>query len=74
MENEKDNKNVYEAKPSLKAHIKLFESLLKHLNGNDESLKARAMWVTWCLPQYINDKLMLDIERAMIEFGNKQTH
>ena len=68
-----ENKNVYEAKQSLKAHIKFFEALLKHVNGTDEVLKARAMWATWCLHRYINDGLMVDIEKAMKEYGNKET-
>ncbi len=60
-----ENKNVYEAKNSLKAHIKFFEALLKHINGNDEVYKARAMWASWCLHRYINDGLISDIEKAM---------
>lgn len=67
-----ENKNVYEAKNSLKAHIKFFEALLKHVNGNDEVLKSRAMWATWCLHRYINDGLMVDIEMAMREYGTKE--
>jgi hypothetical protein len=66
-----ENKNVYEAKQSLKAHIKFFEALLKHVNGNDEVQKARAMWATWCLHRYINDGLIVDIEHAMREYGTK---
>lgn len=61
----KDEKNVYEAKQSLKHHIKFFDALLKHLNGSDQIVKGRAMWATWCLHRYINDGLMVDIERAM---------
>lgn len=60
-----DNNNVYEAKLSVKAHIKFFEALLKHLNGNDEALKARAMWASWVLHRYINDSFVPDIEKAM---------
>ncbi len=63
----KDNQNVYEAKQSVKAHIKFFEALLSHLNGNDEVLKARAMWASWCLHRYINDRFIPDIEKAMRE-------
>lgn len=69
-----ENKNIYEAKQSLKSHIKFFEALLKHVNGNDEVFKNRAMWATWCLHRYINDKLMVDIEKAMKEYGSKDTH
>jgi hypothetical protein len=68
---EKEDKNVFEAKQSLKAHIKFFEALVKHINGNDNVLKNRAMWATWCLHRYINDGLMVDIETAMREFGSK---
>ena len=66
-----DNKNVYEAKQSVKAHIKFFEALLKHLNGNDKVLKGRAMWASWCLHRYINDGLVPDMENAMRELGEK---
>lgn len=64
-----ENKNVYEAKESLKAHIKFFQALLKHVNGTDEALKNRAMWATWCLHRYMNDGLILDMEQAMKEYG-----
>ena len=67
-----ENKNVYEAKKSLKANIKLFEDLLKHVNGTDEVIKARAMWATWCLHRYINDRIIVDIEMAMREYGTKE--
>ena len=62
-----DEKNLYEAKKSLKSHIKFFESLLKHLNGSDQVLKGRSMWASWCLHRYINDGLITDIEKAMKE-------
>ena len=61
--------NIQEAKLSIKSHIKFFESLLGHIKGNNEMLKARAMWATWCLHRYINDGLMVDIEHAMREYG-----
>lgn len=61
----KEDENVYEAKQSVKAHIKFFESLLGHLNGKDHVLKGRAMWAAWCLHRYINDGLVFDIEKAM---------
>lgn len=63
----REDSNVYEAKQSLKAHIKFFDALLKHLSGNDPVLKGRAMWATWCLHRYINDGLVTDIEKAMRE-------
>lgn len=66
-----ENSNIDEAKKSLKAHIKFLESLLGHIKGNNEILKARAMWTTWCLHRYINDGLMVDIENAMRELGEQ---
>lgn len=60
-----EDKSVIEAKKSLKSHIKFFEGLLKHINGNDTILKGRAMWGAWCLHRYINDRLIGDIETAM---------
>ena len=65
----REDKNVIEAKESIKAHIKFFEALLKHLNGNDVVLKGRAMWAAWCLHQYMNDGLVSDIETAMKRHG-----
>jgi len=53
----------------VKPDIKFFESLLKHLNGNDEGLKSRAMWASWCLHTYLNNGLILDIQKAMKEHG-----
>lgn len=70
-----ENKNIYEAKQSLKAHIKFFETLLKHVNSNDVALQNRAMWATWCLHRYMNDGLVIDIEHAMKTLGtNKITN
>lgn len=68
-----DEKNIHEAKQSLKAHIKFFEALLGHIRGPDPVLKGRAMWATWCLHRYINDGLIQDIENAMTQFGGKNT-
>lgn len=65
----KPNDNVLEAKKSLKSHIKFFESLLGHLRGSDEVLKARAMWASWCLHRYIHDQLINDIAKAMQDHG-----
>lgn len=67
----KENSNIQEAKQSLKSHIKFLESLLGHIKGNNEVLKARAMWAAWCLHQYINNRLMGDIETSMKEHGGK---
>ncbi len=30
-----------------------------------KQLKGKAMWTGWCLHRYINNNLMLDIEKAM---------
>jgi hypothetical protein len=57
--------NIKAAKDCLKSHIKFFESLLKHLNGTDEVMKGRAVWASWCLHRYINDRLIGEIEKAM---------
>jgi hypothetical protein len=65
-----DEKNVYEAKNSLKSHIKFLETLLEHIKKDDPILKGRAMWATWCLHRYINDGLINDIETAMREHGS----
>jgi DNA-binding transcriptional regulator Cro len=62
----KAQRNVYEAKQSLKSHIKLFQSCLKQLNGSDDKAKNKAMWLSWCLHRYINDNLFTDIKSAMI--------
>ncbi len=70
----KSQGNVYEAKQSIKYHIKFLQSLKSHISGSDKVLKSRAMWATWCLHRYINDKLIEDMEKAMKEFGNKDEH
>lgn len=64
-----ENETIQEAKKSIKSHIKFFESLLGHIKGNNPALKSRAMWATWCLHRYINDRLIHDIEKAMKEHG-----
>lgn len=66
------NSNIADAKKSIKSHIKFLESLLKHIDGNDEAFQARAMWTAWCLHKYINNNLMLDIQRAMEEYGQDE--
>ena len=63
----KEEQNVYDAKKAIKAHIKFFESLLKHLNGTDRAFKNRAMWTSWCLNNYMNNELMNDIQKRMKE-------
>ena len=60
-----DNPNIQKAKKSLKHHIKLLESLKDHITKEEEPMLSRAMWVTWCLHRYINEKLIHDIEEAM---------
>lgn len=67
-----NDSNIYDAKKSVKAHIKFFQALLRHLNGADEILKGRAMWASWCLHQYINTHFIPDIERTMRENKDRQ--
>ncbi len=64
-----EDKAVIDAKEIIKAHIKFLEALLKHLNENDTILKGRAMWASWCLHNYFNNGLVVDIEKAMKEQG-----
>lgn len=68
MEKSKQDENIVEAKKSLKSHIKFLECLIKHIGGDDEVLKGRAMWAAWCLHRYINDGMIKDIEQAMRAF------
>lgn len=67
-----EEKNLQDAKLSVKSHIKFFEALLTHLKGSDPVLKGRAMWAAWCLHRYINDNLISDIEQAMKTYGNTE--
>ena len=69
----KEYDNVLDAKKSVKAHISFFEALLKHLNGTDKVLRARAVWASWCLHRYINDKMIGDIHDAMEKNVPKET-
>lgn len=64
--------NVKEAVKSLKSHIKFFESLLGHIRFGEPQFKARAMWASWCLHRYINDRLVDDIKEAMEKHGDKK--
>ncbi len=68
----KDYDNILEAKRSVKAHIAFFEALLKHLKGTDKVLRARAVWASWCLHRYINDKMIGDIQDAMEKNAPKE--
>jgi hypothetical protein len=61
----KEHDNLLEAKRSVKAHIEFFEALLGHLKGHNIILRNRAVWASWCLHRYINDKLMDDIQDAI---------
>mgnify|MGYP007031184653 CR=1 FL=1 len=67
MIDDRYKKNVYEAKESLKKHIHFFEQLLKYLNGTDESLRAKSIWTTYCLNQYVEFKLIDDVELAILK-------
>lgn len=60
-------KNITEAKESIKYHIKFFESLLDNIRRGKEPHMGHAMWATWCLHRYIEDRLIEDIEKAIKE-------
>lgn len=59
--------NVLEAKRSLKHNINFLETMLKHLNGTDKIFRARAVWASWCIHRYINDRLMIDVQEALLK-------
>jgi hypothetical protein len=61
----KEDQTIIDAKKCLKAHIKFLEGLLAALNRNDPTMKAGAIWTSWCLHNYINKRLAPDIEKAM---------
>ncbi len=61
----KDYDTVLEAKKSCKAHIQFFETLLQHLKGTDKVLRNRAVWASWCLHRYINDRLIGEIQKVI---------
>ncbi len=63
----KGNKNVLDAKRSLKANVIFMEKLIQHLNSPNKSLRGHAMWAAWCLHRYFNEKLMSDIQDALNE-------
>ncbi len=65
MDESIEEKNVYEAKKCIKATIKFFESLLGHLNSNDEAFKNRALFASWCIKRYMDDGLASDMEKQM---------
>jgi hypothetical protein len=69
----REDKSVTDAKKCLKSHIKFFESLLKHINGDDLAFKGRAMWTSWCLHNYMNNQLMVDVEKAITGSANTDT-
>lgn len=64
--------NVLEARKSAKSHIEFFEKLLEHLKGTDKTLRARAVWATWCLHRYINDCLITDVNNAILMHSTKE--
>jgi hypothetical protein len=69
----REDKSEIDAKKCLKSHIKFFEALLKHINGDDLAFKGRAMWTAWCLHNYMNGQLMKDVEKAMTGSANADT-
>lgn len=58
-------KITYEAKQSLKDHIRFIQSLIKHLTGKDETSKAKAVWTAYCLHNYLENGLISDVEKAI---------
>lgn len=61
----KEYDTVLEAKKSLRVHIEFFEELLKHLKCPDKVLRNRAVWATWCLHNYIDTRLIGEIQDAI---------
>lgn len=60
-----EDKSIVDAKKCLKSHIKFLQGLLNALNRNDVEMKSGALWTAWCLHNYINSQLVLDIEREI---------
>lgn len=57
---------------TMRSHIKFIESLITHIRGNDEVMKARAMWASWCIHRYMNEGLIKDIEDEMTKKREKE--
>lgn len=66
-----ENPNMYDARKALKKHIKFLETILGHLNFGDNQYKKAAMVTAWCLNNYMNNQLNDDIQKAVIEHGDK---
>jgi hypothetical protein len=64
--------NLLEAKHSIKENIKFFQMLLEHLKGPDKALRGRAIIAAWCVHRYMNDKLLDDVEKAMLMVTPKE--
>ena len=78
-EKEKDYEkiNVREAKKSLKYHITLLESLLRHIRNKKEPHYSRSIFASWCIHQYMEHGLIKDIEKVVEESFktiNDQSH
>lgn len=58
--------NVKQAKKALKMHIKFLESMLKHLNSNNEAHKGAALIGTYHINNYLGKTLMSDMEKAIM--------
>jgi hypothetical protein len=68
----KEYDNILEAKRSMKAHIQFLETLLSHLKGTNTLLRNRAVWAAWCIHRYLNDKLINEIQEAIMSNAPKE--
>jgi len=64
--------NILEAKKSIKYQIKFLESLLDSLKDPSKVIRNRALFATYCIHRYLNDKFVLDVEEAMKEAEDVQ--
>ncbi len=62
-------KNIKDAKKSLKSYIKFLRSLKNHIDKAEEPFLSRSMVAAWCIDKYFNEQLQNDIERAIKENG-----
>ena len=60
-----DSDIIRDAKKSIKHHIKFLESLKQNISFGSDEMKHKAIWATYCLHRYMNDKLMDDIQAAI---------
>lgn len=69
-----DSKSIVEARRSLKAHIEFMEMILKHLNGTDKLLRGRAIWASYVLHRYFNDRFMTDLQDTIEKSAEPLVH